>query len=139
VGPGRTFEEADWKAVVQSDLGQIAPLRQSNTVESPLAGTKSPHSLWSAINTSNWEQIKKKKINFLQHGVTKDNFNSIKIKPVRNPEEYLSRTTLQPQRAPRQYMYQPKRTLTNADLFRKRKRGLQTLSTITNPAIEEII
>ena len=124
VGPVRKFEEADWKAVVQSDLEKIVPLRQSNTVESPLSGAKSPHSLWSAINTSNWEQIKKKKINFLQNGVTKDNFNSIKIKPVKNPEDYLSRTMLQPKRAPKHSIYQPKKTLTNADLFRKRKRGL---------------
>jgi len=41
-------------AVVQAELGDIVPLKQSNTVESPLSGAKSPQSLWSAINTRNW-------------------------------------------------------------------------------------
>jgi len=70
--------------------------------------------------------------------VTKDNFNSIKIKPVKDPGEHLSRTMTQAQKVPKQNIYQPKKTLTNIDLFRKRKRGLQTLSTINSPATEEI-
>jgi hypothetical protein len=83
------------------DLEDIAPLKKSNTIESALPGFKSPQSLWSAINKCNWSQIKKKKINFLQYGVTKDNFNSIKIKPVKDPEEYLTRAKIKAQKAPK--------------------------------------
>ena len=134
----RQFEEADWRAVEQTELADALPPKNPNTIESFNPGSKSRQSLWSEMNKSNWKQIKEKKINFLQFGITRENFNSIKIKPIKDPEELLGRSSASYQTPAKANVQQRKKTLTSIELFRKRKRGLQTLSSIPSPLPEEI-
>lgn len=48
-----------------------------------------PAALWKDINNKNWHKIKNF-CDFYRDGITKENFNSVKIKPVRNldPDTY---------------------------------------------------
>lgn len=127
----RNFGEADWKEVKQADLCKSVESNKFQKLDTQLP-QKSKHrrGFWQETNKTNWKQIKENKGIFLRDGVLKENFNNIKVKPVKDTNFNL---TPKDQRQNFRNHLSPKKSLTSAWVFRKRQRGLQTLCSTFSP------
>lgn len=85
----------------------------------------SPISLWKRINDKNWKAIKGN-VDFYEKGITPENFNNIKIKPVKSPTQQTFSKRLNNKRKIGSFGDASK-TQKRIENFRQRQKGLQTL------------